>query len=312
MGVPLVDLTGWFDGTRRAEVAARVDAALQDSGFLLITGHGVPDDLRDRARELTREFFALPASVKQAYAVRTGGRGWMPPDEQATGRAGGASAPPDLKETLAFGSDDPAGGDPFFFRPNVFPSEVPQLEPVVTEYVRRMRALADELLTIFATALGASPDLFTRHTRTPSYTLNVNHYPPLRQVGPAGPGQFRIGEHTDFGTVTILDRQHGVGGLQVRGIDGQWRDAPFDPAAFTINIGDLMARWVSDRWRSTPHRVLPPDASAPDEDLVSLIFFYNTDADARIASLDGRYPEVGGAEYLRAKLDAISIGQAAG
>lgn len=308
MGVPLVDLTGWFDGTRRAEVAARVDAALRESGFLLITGHGVPDELRDRTRELTRRFFALPTGSKQPYAVRTGGRGWLPPDVQATGRADGAMAPPDLKETLTFGSDDPAGDDPFFFRPNVFPSQVPELEPVVTEYLRRMRALADELLTIFAAALGEPEDLFTRHTRKPSYNMNVNHYPPLRQVGPAAPGQFRIGEHTDFGTVTILDRQHGVGGLQVRSVDGVWEDAPFDPAAFTVNIGDLMARWVSDRWRSTPHRVLPPDASAPDEDLVSLIFFYNTNSDARIVSLDGRYPEVVGGEYLKAKLEAISIG----
>ncbi|NKE64146.1 isopenicillin N synthase family oxygenase, partial [Lentzea sp. PSKA42] len=75
MGVPLVDLSGWFDGTRRAEVAARVDAALRESGFLLITGHGVPDELRARVRGLTREFFALPADEKQPYAVRTGGRG---------------------------------------------------------------------------------------------------------------------------------------------------------------------------------------------------------------------------------------------
>jgi isopenicillin N synthase-like dioxygenase len=307
MGVPLVDLSGWFDGTGRAEVAARVDAALQESGCLLVTGHGVPTELRDRTRELTRRFFALPTEQKQPYAVRTGGRGWLPPDVQATGRSGGAMAPPDLKETLTFGSDS-GGDDPFFFRPNVFPAEVPELEPVVTEYLRRMRALADELLTIFAVALGEPEDMFTRHTRTPSYNMNVNHYPALHQVGPAGPGQFRIGEHTDFGTVTILDRQHGVGGLQVRTKDGVWEDAPFDPAAFTINIGDLMARWVSDRWRSTPHRVLPPDASAPDEDLVSLIFFYNTDTDARIVSLDGRYPEVGGGDYLKAKLEAISIG----
>lgn len=307
MGVPLVDLSGWFDGTRRAEVAARVDEALRRSGFLLITGHGVPDELRDRTRALTREFFALPAHDKQPYAVSTGGRGWLPPGEQATGRSEGAMAPPDLKETLAFGSDDP-GGDPFFFRPNVFPAAVPRLEPAVTEYLRRMRALADDLLTICAVALGEPEDHFTQHTRRPSYTLNVNHYPPLRQVGPAGPGQFRIGEHTDFGTVTILDRQQGVGGLQVCTADGEWEDAPFDPAAFTVNIGDLMARWVSDRWRSTRHRVLPPDATAPDEDLVSLIFFYNTDHDARIVSLDGRYPEVVGGEYLRAKLEAISVG----
>ena len=190
MGVPLVDLSGWFDGIARAEVAARVDAALREYGFLLITGHGVPDELRDGTRALCREFFALPDGEKQPYAVNTGGRGWMPPGEQATGRSEGGVAPPDLKETFAFGSDDPAGGDPFFFRPNVYPTAA------------------------------------------------------LRE---------------------------------------------------------------SDRWRSTRHRVLPPDATAPDEDLVSLIFFYNTDPDARIVSLDGRYPEVVGGEYLRAKLAAISL-----
>lgn len=306
MGVPLVDLSGWFDGTARAEVAARVDAALREYGFLLIAGHGVPDELRARTRALCREFFNRPDADKRPYAVNTGGRGWLPPGEQATGRSEGAMAPPDLKETFAFGSDDTEGSDPFFFRPNVFPTA--ELRPAVTGYLARMRALADELLRICAVALGEAEDHFTRHTGKSSYTLNVNHYPPLRQVGPAAPGQFRIGEHTDFGTVTILDRQHGVGGLQVCTADGRWEDAPFDPAAFTINIGDLMARWVSDRWRSTRHRVLPPDATAPDEDLVSLIFFYNTDPDARIVSLDGRYPEVVGGEYLRAKLDAISLG----
>src|SRR5690242_1488368 len=112
MGVPLVDLTGWFDGTARAEVAARVDAALRESGFLLVTGHGVPTELRTRTRELTRRFFALPTEHKQPYAVRPPGRGWIPPDAQATGRAGGAMAPPDLKETLTFGSVS-GGEDPF-------------------------------------------------------------------------------------------------------------------------------------------------------------------------------------------------------
>jgi isopenicillin N synthase-like dioxygenase len=73
-----------------------------------------------------------------------------------------------------------------------------------------------------------------------------------------------------------------------------------------------MARWTGDRWRSTRHRVLTPDASAPEEDLVSLIFFYETDHDARIASLGppiGRtgYPEVLASDYLREKLDAITM-----
>lgn len=45
----------------------------------------------------------------------------------------------------------------------------------------------------------------------------------------------------------MLDRQAGKGGLQVFTDEGGWEDAPFDPDAFTINIGDLMARWTGDR-----------------------------------------------------------------
>ncbi|MGC7094867.1 isopenicillin N synthase family dioxygenase [Amycolatopsis lurida] len=315
--VPLIDLRPWFHGDAgdRAAVARRVDDALQDSGFLLITGHGVAPELRAETRRLAREFFALPPSVKQRYAVTVGGRGWLPPGVEANGYAEGTETPPDLKESFSVGADSGVGDpavDSFWFQRNVFPAEVAGLERTVTAYLAEMRRVSDELLTLFAVALGLDPAHFTAHTGHPTYTMNINWYPPLTAVGPPEPGQFRIGPHTDFGTVTVLDRQAGVGGLQVCTADGRWEDAPFDPAAFTVNIGDLMARWTGDRWRSTRHRVLPPAADAPDEDLVSLIFFYETDHDARITSLApplGRttYPEVVASAYLKEKLDAITM-----
>lgn len=316
--VPLVDLEPWFHGgvDDRAEVAARIDRALQDSGFLLITGHGVPDELRRRTRESARRFFGLPEETKAAYTVAVGGRGWLPPGVEANGYAEGTETPPDLKESYSVGADSPVGDpavDSFWFQPNTWPSEVPELAGTAQEYMARMRQLSDELLTIFATALGLQPAHFTMHTRLPTYTFNINWYPAMTRVGTPAPDQFRIGPHTDFGTVTVLDRQAGVGGLQVYTKEGAWEDAPFDPDAFTVNIGDLMARWTGDRWRSTRHRVLPPTADAPDEDLVSLIFFYETDHDARITSLappigHTGYPDVTASEYLKAKLDAITVG----
>ena len=65
--VPVIDLAPWFSGAAadRAAVAAEVDAALRSVGFFLITGHGVPDDLRTRVRAGARAFFALPPGVKQ-------------------------------------------------------------------------------------------------------------------------------------------------------------------------------------------------------------------------------------------------------
>jgi isopenicillin N synthase-like dioxygenase len=317
MTVPLVDLEPWFHGSPadRAAVAAQIDHALQDSGFLLITGHGVAASLRADTRARAREFFALPTEVKQRYAVSVGGRGWLPPGAEANAYSEGTETPPDLKESYTVGAEHTVGDpeiDAFWFAPNVWPAEVPALGTTSLEYMIRMRELSDQLLTIFAVALDLPPTHFTRHTGHPTYTFNINWYPPLTHVGDPLDGQFRIGPHTDFGTVTVLDREAGVGGLQVYTKDGEWVDAPLHPDAFTVNIGDLMARWTGDRWRSTRHRVLPPPASAPEEDLVSLIFFYETDHDARIKSLGppvGRtdYPEVIAADYLKEKIDSIVV-----
>jgi isopenicillin N synthase-like dioxygenase len=319
MTVPLVDLQPWFDGDQdgRAAVAARVDGALRESGFLLVAGHGVPRELRDTVRERARRFFALPSERKARYAVPVGGRGWLPPGAEANAYSEGTETPPDLKESYSVGADLPTGDaeiDGFWFQENVWPDDdVPDLRVAAIEYMTRMRALSDELLRICAVALGLAGDHFTAHTGAPTYTFNINWYPPLTHVGTPADGQFRIGPHTDFGTVTVLDREPGTGGLQVYTRDGEWVDAPYDPAALTVNIGDLMARWTGDRWRSCRHRVLPPPANAPDEELVSLVWFYETDPHARISSLappigQRDYPPVIAHEYLLEKISSISVG----
>jgi hypothetical protein len=50
--VPTIDLRPWFTGTsgERSGVAAAVDAALQRSGFMLVTGHGVDPARAEAAR----------------------------------------------------------------------------------------------------------------------------------------------------------------------------------------------------------------------------------------------------------------------
>ncbi|MER5731558.1 2-oxoglutarate and iron-dependent oxygenase domain-containing protein [Streptomyces sp. NPDC002138] len=315
--VPVIDLPPWRSGDpgARARTAARVDEALQEAGFLLVRGHGIDPALPARIRAAARAFFLLPAAVKEPYAVAVGGRGWLGPGAEANSYAEGAASPPDLKESWSCAAEDPTGRaavDAEWFRPNVWPAEVPELRTLVTEYLTRMRALSDELLELLAVALGADEDLFTRHTGHPTWGFNVNWYPGADRVGPPLPGQFRIGAHTDFGTVTVLDRERGAGGLQIHTDAGGWQDAPWDPAALTVNIGDLMARWTGDRWRAGRHRVLPPPAEAPAEELVSLVYFYECDPHTRVESLPaptGRvvHEPVDSHHYLRAKLDAITV-----
>jgi len=320
--VPVIDLGPWYGGgaADRAAVAAQLDAALSSVGFFLLTGHRVARAQRDEVRQVCREFFALPEPVKRTYAVTVGGRGWLPSGVEANGYSEGTATPPDLKESFAVGADQPTGDpdvDAYWFAPNVWPGEVAGMRAVITGYLTQMRALADELLVVCAVALGQAPDFFTRHTAHSTHTMNVNWYPPMSVVGPPLPGQFRIGPHTDFGTVTILDREPGQGGLQVwtpGGAHGDWEDAPWHPDAFTINTGDLLARWSGDRWRSNRHRVLPPQPGAPEEELVSLVYFYETDHDTVVHSLQppvGRpntYQPVLASQFLRERLDAITVG----
>ncbi|MFF4185191.1 isopenicillin N synthase family dioxygenase [Streptomyces sp. NPDC001691] len=292
--IPTVDLT--------APDPDRVDRALQNAGFLLVTGHGIDPSLPVAIRETARGFFHLPAPAKQSYAVKVGGRGWLGPGAEANGYAEGTETPPDLKESLSFAAERPTGDaavDAEWFAPNTWPAEVPALKPLLDDYLARMKTLSDRLLGLLAVALGRPEDFFTRHTGHPTWGFNINWYPGTDTVGAARPGQFRIGPHTDFGTVTVLDREHGKGGLQVFSDRHGWQDAPYDPAALTVNIGDLMARWTDGRWKSGRHRVLPPPADAPAEELLSLVYFYECDPGTDVRGIDSH-------TYLRAQLDAIT------
>ena len=80
---------------------------------------------------------------------------------------------------------------------------------------------------------------------------------------------------------------------------------------FLVNLGDLLAEWTNDRWRSTLHRVVPPPRSdAGPAVRRSMAFFHDGNYDARIECLPTccsetdppRYPPVVAGEHLRAKL----------
>jgi isopenicillin N synthase-like dioxygenase len=316
--IATVDVSRWRAGGLAADaVAVEVDEGLQRAGFILVTGHGVDPGLAAAVRAASREFFAQPDGVKQRYGVRVGGHGWIGPGAEANAYAEGTESPPDLKESYSLGAET-ATGDPdvdrIWFAPNVWPTEVPSLQQLVDEYTAAMRRVSDDLLALFAHALGLPVNPWAVLADRPTWTMNINHYPPVSVVGEPEPGQFRIGPHTDFGTVTVLDREPGAGGLQVYSDEGGWADAPYDPEALTVNIGDLLEYWSGKRWPSGRHRVLPPQPHAPEEDLVSLIYFYEANHDALVTPLEPPVGRVSGltpvtsSGFIKERLDAITVG----
>jgi isopenicillin N synthase-like dioxygenase len=124
-----------------------------------------------------------------------------------------------------------------------------------------------------------------------------------------------MGEHTDYGIVTVLwaDR---VAGLQVLGRDGEWHEVMPAEGALLINLGDLMARWTDDRWMSTLHRVKPPIVDGAIKRRRSAAFFHDGNVDAVISTLptcvgDGSpYSPITIGEHIQAKLAGSRAGVA--
>ena len=315
--IPLIDLRRWRSG-ERASVAAETDNALRESGFLMISGHGVSIELRAAVRAAAKRFFELPAEQKDPYAAPVGGRGWIPVGKEANAFYGLEAdvTRADLKESYTIGREHRTGNpavDEAWFSPNIWPEQVPELAQLCNEYAQAIRTLYDELLEVCTAALGLPDGWLIERTRNSPHTFNVNRYPPLCETGKPLDGQYRVAPHTDWGILTILDRQIGYGGLQIQTPDEEWIDAPHVEDSFTVNIGDLMARWTGDRWRSTRHRVLPPPAESPGEELISLILFLEADVDTVIVPLPTPighrqdYPPVTAGDYLMERAKAATV-----
>ncbi len=305
-----VSLAPWFDGTEegRRHVAALVDRSFSDMGFMVITDHGVDPDLPARLRAALLDFFQAPEEVKESIRVgQLGDRGWVPYGLEANGYIFGEDTPPDMKESFVVGMD--VIGRPSA-QETVWPDGYAELRELVVEYTTQVERLHIELMRICGAALGLDdPDHLAERESLSDSVMNANWYPPLVRTGPVQDNQFRIGPHTDFGSVTILDRQPGTGCLQVQDADGDWHDAEYVPGSLTINVGDLLEMWSGGRWRSSRHRVLPPSTETPEEGLMSLVFFGEPDDDTIIAPLleGDAFEPVRARDFLEAKIAAITV-----
>jgi isopenicillin N synthase-like dioxygenase len=294
MTVPLIDLSA----EPAHLLAQRIDAALRETGFFAIGGHGVADALRAAAFAAGHGFFALPEADKARWHIDQSAhrRGFDPMGWQSLDPAN----PPDLKESFYLGNEA--------LGPNQWPDEalVPGFREACKAYSAAMRALADRLLGLFEIALDLPAGHFATCMRNPVCTTRLLHYPP--QPAQAAAGQIGCGAHTDWGALTLL-AQDAAGGLQVALRDGRWLDVPPMPDAFIVNSGDMMQRWTNDRWPSTVHRVINrvirKDGGG---DRWSIAYFCDLDHDALISPLPScvsaeqpaRYAPITAGEHLDA------------
>lgn len=316
--VPVIDLDPSFSGgaAGRQQVAEAIRAACQDIGFFTIVGHRVPDATVDGLLRQARGFFAQSLEEKQKtpQPPEKISRGYSYVGSRGLAYSTGKETPPDLQESFAMGPVDPAPqsllGTPaatYFFGPNVWPVGADELRAAFETYYRAMEGLSLHILRLFARALALDDHYFDDKVDRHTSTMRVIFYPP--QDAEPAPGQLRAGEHTDYGTVTILKGEDVPGGLQVKKRNGSWIDVHPRADAFVCNIGDLMMRWTNDKWISNLHRVANPPREYARLGRLSIPFFHNPNADAEIRCIRAfygadereKYPPVRFGDYYLSK-----------
>ncbi len=259
--IPVIDLAPYLEkrpGAREA-AAAELGRALQDIGFFVIVNHGIPQTLIDATFAEARRFHAQPMEAKLALRMNEHNNGYMMLGRYAVWTSDlNANDRPDLNEAF-FVKRERAPDDPLvragrrFAGPNQWPASLPGFRDAVIAYTDAVDALGRQLLPLCAMALDLPADTFDGAFAESQFSFRLTHYPPVASE----PNQFGIAPHTDANFMTFL-AQSEVPGLQVRLPDGAWTDVPYVPGSFAVNSGDMLKRWTNDRFKSTPHRALPP------------------------------------------------------
>jgi isopenicillin N synthase-like dioxygenase len=305
--IPIIDLDGLRAGNPAAlkRIAGEIHRACTTMGFFYVINHGVPQHTIDAVAAAAKTFFAFPAETKKQVAVDKRHRGFH--------ALGGATmyqaTKPDHKEFFGVGLELPEN-DPDVLAgqalrgPNNWPAFMPELRESLYGYYEAVALCGSDLLRAIAVSLGIDEHFFAaRYTKRMQRTQMV-YYPPQPPQSEAD--QFGVAPHTDYGCVTLL-WQDNVGGLQVREIaNGTWVDAPPVPGAFVVNVGDLLARWSDDRFRSTLHRVI----NASGKERYSIATFYDPTYDAIVdpvelgaAAGEAKYAPIAAGDYILGRIN---------
>ena len=329
--VPAIDISPYLSPASdpgsigaRQRVAREFDSACREVGFVQVHGHGIPAEVVDGLAAASDDFFVGLDSVrKKAYRTPSGiNRGYSPPKSEATSLSLGvepANKMNDFFEAFNVGLtvEDYADAELLeeAYQRNVWP-DIPLFRERVERYLAEARRVAGVLMQLSTDGLGLPAGFFEEAFTHATGTMRMNNYALTPGMNVTLDGELRgMGEHTDFGVITVLwaDR---VQGLQVLGADGGWYDVQPDEGALLVNLGDVTARWTNEHWMSTLHRVKPPVVDGTIIRRRSVAYFHGCNWDALVEPLpellaEGErplYAPVSATEHMRAKLAGTRAG----
>jgi isopenicillin N synthase-like dioxygenase len=254
--IPVIDVSPFLAGGPGAAeaLAKEIARTCLDTGFLVISNHGVPQAVIDRAFAAAAAFFALDEHSKLALKVGAENIGYLPYGGQTVRTSTvHKNTKPNFSESfyITTPDPDPAKGEADHDR-NQWPPGLDEFKAAQIGYFQTMRALALRMLPAFALALDLPEDYFESDFTGPSCTVRLIEYAPQLQDDA---DLFGFAPHTDGSFITFLPRSK-FPGLEVRTRLGEWIRPPGIPGTFVVNTGEMLALYSNDRFVPTPHRVI--------------------------------------------------------
>lgn len=324
--IPIIDFSNFLHGTPSTKLgtAKLIAHAFETSGFVYLCNFGIPSDTISDVFSKSANFFARPQEQKDRLSWTTpdSNRGYVRFGREKVTQSSDVeeisrlrASNPDLKESMEIGREGVPG------QPNRWPDEMDSEGDVFKETMNAFFLTCKDLhiyvMRAIALGMGLDEHFFDSYTDGGDNTLRLLHYPPVpRSVFKDNPNQVRAGEHSDYGSITLLFQDH-VGGLEVRSPRGTFVRAKPIEGTLVVNAGDLLSRWSNDNIRSTRHRVVQPPAQGLETDMYparySIAYFCNPNFGSDIEALPGtwehlpggkKYPAIKSGEYLVQRLAA--------
>ncbi|KAK2179384.1 hypothetical protein NP493_494g04027 [Ridgeia piscesae] len=280
------------------QLARQIIDAFSTIGFVGLKNYGFVHLQLAALMKEAKTFFYLPETTKSKYPYRFENQydrgGWVHLEQESLNYL---ARPGDLKETFDIINDGKVWPD----------DEVPGFRPAANEFSHLCWTLSQRVLLLIGIGLGLEDPSFLKNQHSKdgvnhAQTLRCLYYPPLRRDTVIKPDQTRCGEHSDYGSITLLFQDE-AGGLELRTRDGEFVPATPMDGVVLVNVGDLMQQWTADKLVSTIHRVVVPETKLTKERM-SVAFFARADYDCVIKCLDGsdKYEPITSFDHLSMRL----------
>ncbi|RUT09956.1 2OG-Fe(II) oxygenase [Dulcicalothrix desertica PCC 7102] len=279
--IPIIDFSNFASDD---ETIKQIYQACTEVGFMYLKNFDISQDLIEQVFNTSKHFFNQPLEIKQksAWSDEFSNQGYVGIERERLN----PNKPGDLKEA--------------------FNITTQTQQPYIVEFFQACTNLANQILEAFARALELPVDFFANNHNQNHHTLRLLHYPPIQT--PLLPEQTRAGEHSDYGSITLLFQHDEISGLEIQTASGDWIKAPAIPGTVVVNTGDLMQRWTNNKFCSTKHRVVIPENT--NQSRYSIAFFCHPNDDTQITCLPScinespMYPPISAKEYLLTRLQS--------